>query len=71
VWLADSFAGLPPPDARTHPADAGAEWHRWPQLVVTRGEVEANYRRYGLLDERVRILEGWFAETLPTVADRR
>jgi O-methyltransferase len=71
VWVADSFAGLPPPETSVHPADAGADWHEWSQLVVTRSEVEANYRRYGLLDDRVHILEGWFSETLPTVADRR
>jgi O-methyltransferase len=70
VWVADSFAGLPPPEASVHPADAGADWHEWSQLVVTRSEVEANYRRYGLLDDRVHMLEGWFSETLPTVADR-
>lgn len=71
VWVADSFAGLPPPGADSHPNDAGAEWHEWSQLAVTRAEVEANYQRYGLLDDRVHFLEGWFSETLPTVADRR
>jgi O-methyltransferase len=71
VWVADSFAGLPPPSADSHPADAGADWHEWSQLAVTRAQVEANYRRYGLLDDRVRFLEGWFNETLPTVAGRR
>lgn len=71
VWVADSFAGLPPPDASSHPADAGADWHDWSQLAVTRSQVEANYQRYGLLDDRVHFLEGWFSETLPAVADRR
>jgi O-methyltransferase len=71
VWVADSFAGLPPPDVSSHPADAGADWHKWSQLAVTRSEVEANYQRYGLLDDRVHFLEGWFSETLPTVAGRR
>lgn len=70
VWVADSFAGLPRPDADGHPADANADWHEWSQLAVTRAEVEANYKRYGLLDERVHFLEGWFSETLPGVANR-
>jgi O-methyltransferase len=70
VWLADSFAGLPPPNVRMHEADSGSDWHEWSQLIVTRSEVEENFQRYGLLDDRVHILEGWFSETLPSVADR-
>jgi len=27
--------------------------------------VRANFARYGLLDDRVRLLEGWFSDTLP------
>src|SRR4029077_2364831 len=45
------------------------DWHKWPQLAIARTEVEANYSRYGLLDEHVRFLEGWFSETLPRVAN--
>jgi O-methyltransferase len=66
VWLADSFQGLPPPDAEKYPVDAGDRHHTHDVLRVTRQDVEANFRRYGLLDSRVRFLEGWFAETLPT-----
>jgi len=32
--------------------------------------VRENFRRYGLLDDQVRFLEGWFRDTLPTVRDR-
>jgi O-methyltransferase len=71
VWVADSFAGLPPPDASSHPADAGSIWHEWRELAVTRSEVEANYRSYALLDKHVRFLEGWFSDTLPAVADHQ
>src|SRR5262249_5679025 len=39
-------------------------------LAVPRREVERNFRLYGLLDERVLFLEGWFKDTLPTVRDR-
>jgi O-methyltransferase len=27
-------------------------------------QVKANFEKYGLLDERVRFLKGWFSETL-------
>jgi O-methyltransferase len=64
VFVADSFAGLPAPDAARYPADAGDQHHRNDYLRVSRSEVEENFRRYGLLDEQVVFLEGWFADTL-------
>jgi O-methyltransferase len=70
VWCADSFAGLPAPDVARHPADRGIRLHREPELTVRRTEVEATFRRYRLLDDRVRFLEGWFADTLPALAGR-
>ncbi len=69
VFAADSFAGLPPPDEAFH-ADAGSRLHTAEVLAVSRAEVEQNFDLYGLLDERVRFLEGWFKDTLPTVHDR-
>jgi O-methyltransferase len=68
VWVADSFRGLPEPDGR-YPADAGDQHHHHPELAVPAAVVAENFRRYGLLDDQVRFLEGWFRETLPTVAD--
>ncbi|MCB0964638.1 MAG: TylF/MycF family methyltransferase [Acidimicrobiales bacterium] len=65
VWLADSFAGLPPPDVTLHPADEGLTFHESDTLAVGVDEVKANFERYGLLDDQVRFLPGWFSETLP------
>jgi O-methyltransferase len=65
VFVADSFAGLPPPDPENFPADAGDQHHTHSQLEVSRADVEENFRRFGLLDERVVFLEGWFKDTLP------
>ena len=65
VWLADSFCGLPPPDDDRFPADRGWNLHRSAELAVSRSTVEANFRSYELLDERVHFLEGWFKATLP------
>jgi O-methyltransferase len=64
VWAADSFEGLPKPDSR-YPADEGDLHWTKPDLVATLTEVKENFRRYGLLDEQVRFLVGWFADTLP------
>lgn len=64
VWVADSFEGLPPPHP-AHPADAGDKHHTRSALAVSLEEVQSNFRRYGLLDEQVRFLKGWFNDTLP------
>jgi O-methyltransferase len=65
VFVADSFAGLPPPDPENFPADEGDRFHTFNELKVSRADVEDNFRRFGLLDERVVFLEGWFKDTLP------
>jgi hypothetical protein len=66
VIVADSFEGLPPP-SNEFPADAGAEFHMLPELAVSLDEVQANFARFGLLDERVVFLKGWFRDTMPLV----
>jgi hypothetical protein len=65
VWAADSFAGLPPPNAKKYPADRGLYFSLFSALAVSLDEVKANFERYGLLDEQVRFLKGWFRDTLP------
>lgn len=64
VWVADSFAGLPPPDPQ-YVLDDGDLHHTFPFLAVSEHDVRANFARYGLLDDDVRFLVGWFANTLP------
>ena len=66
VWVADSFQGLPVPDGETYPADDGVDFSGFTQLAVSVEEVRANFARYGLLDDQVRFLEGWFRDTLAT-----
>jgi hypothetical protein len=65
VWAADSFRGLPPPDAERYPVDRGDSLHTIRALAVSLDTVRANFARYGLLDEQVQFLEGWFRDTLP------
>jgi O-methyltransferase len=66
VFVADSFAGLPEPDESKYPSDAGDKHHVHDFLAVSKEMVEDNFRKYGLLDERVIFLKGWFKDTLPS-----
>jgi hypothetical protein len=65
LWLADSFEGIPSPDAERYPVDAGNELWSDPVLEVPLATVRDNFGRYGLLDERVCFVEGRFRDTLP------
>lgn len=65
VWLCDSFAGVPAPDAAKYKADKGDRLHlAAPILAVSEQDVRANFQRYGLLDDQVRFVPGWFKDTL-------
>jgi O-methyltransferase len=64
VWVADSFRGFP-----------GAErsedrWDEIDYLSVPVSEVRGNFERFGL-DRGVRFVEGFFADTLPSLRGRR
>ena len=60
---------MPPPRADDYPADAGARLHQAHALSVSLERVQESFRRYGLLDDQVRFLKGWFKDTLPTIPD--
>jgi O-methyltransferase len=66
IVVADSFEGLPPPSEQ-FPADAGADFHTHPELAVSLGQVQANFDRFGLLDDQVVFAKGWFRDTMPRV----
>ena len=54
VWVADSFEGLPKPNVALYPVDSTlGEMHTHDFLRVSVAQVQENFRKYGLLDERV------------------
>lgn len=65
VFVADSFEGLPKPNTDLYPADAGDKHHEFGALAVSLEQVQEHFRVYGLLDDQVRFLKGWFKDTLP------
>ncbi|MGV3524366.1 MAG: TylF/MycF/NovP-related O-methyltransferase [Candidatus Sericytochromatia bacterium] len=65
VWVADSFVGFPEDtfdELKAHGMVDPAALNRWAAPLE---EVQATFQRYGLLDEQVQFLKGWFADTLP------
>lgn len=64
VILADSFNGLPAPDS---PEDSTFKMSQDDLnfLKVSMAEVIDNFRSYGLFDSSIRLIPGWFSETLP------
>lgn len=71
VWAADSFEGLPKPDPSRYPKDAGDRHWAAAKLAVSLDEVKANFERYGLMDDQVEFVKGWFRDTLPRVPIER
>ena len=65
VWVADSFEGLPHPNPEDYPADAGDRLNEFKELAVSMEQVQFNFAKYGLLDQQVKFLKGWFRDTLP------
>ena len=64
VWLADSFEGMPvqKEQDKVDFALAGNEF-----LAVSLEGVQENFRRFGLLDDNIKFLKGWFCDTLHKV----
>jgi O-methyltransferase len=68
VILADSFCGLPPPDPR-YKADEKSIFHTFDlNHLSSLEEVRHSFERYGLLDDQVVFMPGWFKDTLHRTA---
>jgi hypothetical protein len=64
VWVADSFQGIPKPTYEIDRKDPSGNPYK--ELAIPQEEVQANFAAYGLLDDQVKFLKGWFKDTLPT-----
>ncbi len=64
VWVADSFEGVPAPNPKKYPHDAGLNLYEEKTLKISLEDVQFNFLKYNLLDEKVVFLKGWFKDTL-------
>ncbi len=71
VFVADSFEGLPRPDVVNFPRDRRDTHYLKRYLAISQEEVADNFRKYGLLDDQVVFLKGWFKDTLPVAPIER
>lgn len=71
VWVCDSFEGLPKPDAKRYPLDKGGKHYRHDFLRVPLEVVQKNFADFGLLDNQVKFVKGFFRDSLSQVTASR
>jgi O-methyltransferase len=68
VFVCDSFEGLPKGECAEDKYDAH---HGFSPLAVSLDAVKRNFERYGLLDDRVVFVKGWFKDTLSLIESKQ
>lgn len=72
LWVADSFEGFPEPDLQRYPLDKGyGQGGTHKAITVSLEQVKRNFAHYGLLEDQVHFLPGWFRDTLPSAPIER
>ncbi len=66
LWVADSFKGFSFFHHKKRWFTRQILYPFVPGVKVPLKKVQNNFKQYGLLDDRVKFLEGWAQETLPT-----
>ena len=67
IYVCDSFLGLP---VISEGADAPLKLHENPLLSISVEKVRENFERFGLLDEDIIFVEGWFSDTMPKLREQ-
>lgn len=68
VWVVDSFEGLPEADFESFPKETTIDFSAWKHLAITEDEVKNNFQLYGLLDDQVKFVKGYFKNVMPTLS---
>ena len=67
VYAADSFEGLPAPNVELFPQDNGDTHYLDPMLSVSLEQVTENFNKFGLVDDNLVFVKGWFKDSIPTL----
>jgi O-methyltransferase len=67
IWALDSFEGLPRPKPEEFPADKNDMHYKHKELQVSLESVRQNFQIFGLLNEKVKFVKGFFSDTAPKV----
>lgn len=71
TWAVDSYEGLPVSNGVEYPLDARVDLHQYQMFNVSLEKVQDTFDRYGLLDDCVKFVKGWFKDVLPTMPVRK
>ena len=71
IVCCDSFEGLPMPNGAQFPEDADSDFHTFAELAVSLEQVRANFTSFGLLDQQVEFVKGWFCNTMPNIETKQ
>jgi Macrocin-O-methyltransferase (TylF)/Coenzyme PQQ synthesis protein D (PqqD) len=67
TWVVDSFQGGPPADTQGDERfGLVIAEDRAPSLAFSQARVRDHFSRYGLLDDKVRFVEGWLTDSIPS-----
>lgn len=64
VIVADSFSGLPPPEASKWPVDEGDGHYTRTDLAISLDQVRDNFAKFDLLADNIVFVKGFFEESL-------
>jgi hypothetical protein len=71
IYVADSFEGLPKPDEKNYPADKGDPHHTLEHLKVSLYQVQENFKKYGVLNDNVVFIKGFFKNSLKNTSIKK
>lgn len=71
IFVCDSFEGLPKPEEEKYPVDKGDKHHTHKFLAVDLETVKKSFQQYGVLNDNIKFIKGWFKDTMPVLPTQK